>query len=164
MPVTTEIAKVFEAEGAEFIRQLQALMISTGANASGRTSKSLLNEITTTDTRARMQITGGIGWAFVEQGRARTRRKGNGALRGIIAQWIKDKGIQPEAGMTVDTLAFLITRAIHARGTLLHVLGERREIYTAVLTQQAIENVVQRASNNVVAVIENTLYQNIKAK
>lgn len=158
-----QLAALFQKEGDAIIRDLRALMSSTGANASGKTSASLLNEVTATEGSARMLITGGTGWAFVEQGRGRTRRKGNGQLRGIIKQWIDDKGIQPEEGMTKDTLSFLITRAIHSRGTLLYLLQERREIYTAVLTEDRLKKVEELAKERVTSAVESQLLKNIKA-
>lgn len=142
-----KIEKLFIKEGNEFIRDLQTMMVQTGANASGRTSSSLLNQTERTDTNVRMTVDGGIGWAFVEQGRGATRNGGRGQLRGIIRQWIDDKGITPDEGMTKDTLAFLITRAIHNRGTLLHFLGERREIYTAVITESAITQLLNNTGS-----------------
>jgi hypothetical protein len=138
----------FAKEGNKFIRELQTMMIQTGANASGRTSASLLSTTSRTNTSVNLMVDGGIGWAFVEQGRGATRNKnGKGILRGIIRQWIDDKGITPDEGMTKDTLAFLITRAIHQRGTLLHFLGERREIYTTVLTESAITQLLDNTGS-----------------
>lgn len=164
MSIVDEITLVFEQEGAQMIRDLQALMVSTGANASGRTSASLANEVNVTPSRAQMRITGGEGWAFVEQGRGRTRRKGSGkTLRQIIREWIDFKGITPEDGMSKDTLAFLITRAIHARGTLLHLLGERREIYTAVFTEARLQKLITTASDRAASVIEGDIYNKIKS-
>lgn len=163
MSVIEDIEILLQREGATIIRELQALMVSTGANASGRTSKSLVNDVTSTGTRVTMQVSGGIGWEFVEQGRGRTKRKGRGELRGIIKQWITDKGITPDDGMSKDTLAFLITRAIHQRGTLLHLLQERRAIYTAVLTEDKLSKISEQIYNRIGTVAQDKLVANIKA-
>jgi hypothetical protein len=144
-----KIEKLLEREGAKLILELQAMMVSTGANASGRTSKSLEVITRNTDTSVGMSIQGGIGWKFVEQGRGATRRSGDGAVYKAIKQWIDDKGITPETGVSKDALAFLITRAIHQRGTLLNLLGERREVYTNVITDQYIDKIVNEIGNEV---------------
>lgn len=144
-----KIEAVVTKELQDIVLDLQANMVSTGANASGRTSQSLKVESNLSATRVVSQITGGTGWAFVEQGRGRTQRNGNGQLKGIIRQWIIDKGITPEQGMTIDSLAFVITRAIHRRGTLLHLLGERREIYSNVVTTERIDRITERIGDEI---------------
>lgn len=136
-----KVKTLLESEGEKLIAELQAAMVSTGANASGETSQSLASNVSMTDNSVSWEVYGGIGWQFVEQGRAKTKASGDGSLRGIIRQWIDDKGIEPEDGISKDSLAFLITRAIHRRGTLLHFLKETREIYSNVITDQYIENV-----------------------
>lgn len=136
-----KVKSILDAEGEKLIAELQAAMVSTGANASGETSQSLASNVSMTDNSVSWEVYGGIGWQFVEQGRAKTKASGDGSLRGIIRQWIDDKGIEPEDGISKDSLAFLITRAIHRRGTLLHFLKETREIYSNVITDQYIENV-----------------------
>lgn len=144
----TKIEQLFAKEGSNFVRELQSMMVQTGANASGKTSASLQSITRRTDNSVGLTVDGGIGWAFVEQGRGATKNKsGKGVLRGIIRQWIDDKGITPDEGMTKDTLAFLITRAIHKRGTLLHFLGERREIYTSVITESAITQLLDKTGS-----------------
>lgn len=135
------IQNVVEVELRQMVLDLQGAMVSSGANASGKTSASLQVESKRTQSAVISQITGGDGWKFVEQGRGPTRVKGNGVLRGLIRQWIMDKGIVPEDGISIDSLAFVITRAIHQRGTLLHFLGERRDIYTSVVNDEAIQRI-----------------------
>lgn len=145
----SKIEAILEREGNRLVLDLQAMMVSTGANASGRTSKSLEVITRSTSTSVGMSVQGGIGWAFVEQGRGVTRRTGDGAVRRAIRQWIDDKGIIPESGISKDALAYVISRAIHERGTLLHLLNERREIYTNVITDQYIDNIVSEIGNEV---------------
>lgn len=140
---------ILEREGARLVLELQSAMQSTGANASGKTSQSLRVTTRRTNTALNMNISGGIGWAFVEQGRGATRRSGNGAVRKAIRQWIDDKGITPDGNITKDALAFLITRAIHERGTLLHLLNERREIYTSVITENGVNEIIDKLGETV---------------
>ncbi len=156
------IESILQREGDRLVLELQAMMVSTGANASGRTSQSLQVETTTTDSAVGMSITGGIGWAFVEQGRGATRRDGDGAVGRAIRQWIDDKGITPDGNMTKDSLAFLITRAIHQRGTLLHLLGERREVYTNVITENSIQAILNEIGTEIEAEISTDIVNAFK--
>jgi hypothetical protein len=137
-----EINKLLQSEGDKIIAEIQALIISTGANASGKTSKSLEGKITINSSKIQYTLTGGAAFTWIETGRGKTKKNGTkGGLKKIIRQWIDDKGITPDGDMSKDTLAFLITRAIHQRGTLLKLLNEVREIQSAVLTNKRIMNV-----------------------
>lgn len=140
-----EINKILNEEGANIIAEIRSLIISTGANASGRTSQSLQANVSVSKSKIKFGINGGIGFDFIETGRGATKKgSGKGKLKSIIRQWIDDKGITPDGKMSKDTLAFLITRAIHYRGTLLHLLGETREIQSAVLTKKRIDGVIDK--------------------
>jgi len=140
-----EINRILNEEGANIIAEIRSLIISTGANASGKTSQSLQTKISVTKNKINFGIIGGTGFEFIEKGRGVTKKGSRkGKLKGIIRQWIDDKGITPDGKMTKDTLAFLITRAIHQRGTLYHLLGETREIQSAVLTQKRIDSVIDK--------------------
>jgi hypothetical protein len=140
-----EINRILNEEGANIIAEIRSLIISTGANASGKTSNSLQANISVTKNKINFGINGGAGFEFIETGRGVTKKGSRkGKLKSIIRQWIDDKGIQPEGKMTKDALAFVITRAIHQRGTLLNLLGETREIQSAVLTQKRIDSVIDK--------------------
>jgi hypothetical protein len=142
--LTDEINKILNEEGASIIAEIRSLIISTGANASGKTSNSLQANISVTKNKINFGINGGEGFEYIEKGRGATKKGRKGILKSIIRQWIDDKGIQPEGKMTKDALAFVITRAIHQRGTLLNLLGETREIQSAVLTKKRIDNVIDK--------------------
>lgn len=140
-----EINRILNEEGANIIAEIRSLIISTGANASGRTSQSLQSKISVSKNKINFGITGGAGFEFIETGRGPTKKGSRkGKLRSIIRQWIDDKGIVPDGNMTKDSLAYIITRAIHYRGTLLHLLGETREIQSAVLTEKRIDSVIDK--------------------
>jgi hypothetical protein len=119
-------------------------MVSTGANASGSTSRSLELKASAVKNKITFNISGGVGFDFVEGGRGATKKGNKGMLRKIIRQWIDDKGITPDGKMTKDDLAFVITRAIHQRGTLLHLLGETRAIQSAVITDKRINSITDK--------------------
>jgi len=140
-----EINRILNEEGANIIAEIRSLIVSTGANASGRTSQSLQANVSVNKNKIGFGISGGAGFEFIERGRGVTKKGSRkGKLKGIIRQWIDDKGITPDEGMSKDALAYIITRAIHQRGTLLHLLGETREIQSAVLTKKRIDGVIDK--------------------
>lgn len=144
-----KINKILNDESADIIAEIQALIISTGAKASGKTGNSLERKISISRNKINFTITGGAGFEYIERGRRKTLKSGKGTLRSIIRQWIDDKGIVPDGKMTKDALAFVITRAIHQRGTLLNLLGEVREIQSAVLTQNRIDSITTLVKNEI---------------
>lgn len=166
MQLDKVIEEILKKEGDAIIRDLQSAMASTGANASGRTSASLLNEVSGSGiSRATMLITGGDGWKFVEQGRGATKKNQNGVLLPIIKQWIKDKGIQIPQGYTEDSFAFVVTRKIHNQGTNLWIKQTRRDIYTSVINEERINSItsqitktfIANATSDVVTALKNKL-------
>lgn len=76
------------------------------------------------------------------------RPTGNGAVKGspslkeTIRQWIEDKGIQPD-GISKDSLAFLIARSIHKKGTLLYQHGGKNNLFESIITPQRIDSLAQ---------------------
>lgn len=152
MQLEIVIQDILKKEGDAIIRDLQSAMASTGANASGKTSQSLLNEVSSSGiSRATMLITGGKGWEFVEQGRGVTKKNQNGILQPIIQQWIKDKGIAIPEGYTIESLAFVITRSIHKRGTQLYYTKTRRDIYTSVINEERINSITSQVTKTFIA-------------
>lgn len=166
MQLEVVIQDILKKEGDAIIRDLQSAMASTGANASGRTSQSLLNEVSSSGiSRATMLITGGVGWQFVEQGRRKTENNGNGELKGIIKQWMIDKGVTIPEGYTLESFAFVVTRSIHRRGTKLNYTKTRRDIYTSVINEERINSItaqvtktfIANATSDVVTALKNKL-------
>lgn len=80
--------------------------------ASGNFERSIRSETTETST----QISGAMYIGAAVYGRKPTSASGPGVLRGLIRQWIDDKGIVPYDNISKDSLAFLITRHIHKFG------------------------------------------------
>ena len=157
------IQLLLQNESAQLISEIRALIISTGANASGKTARSMEAFTKVNKNKYSLLITGGGSFNYIERGRGPTQRgSGKGKLKSIIRQWIDDKGIQPDKGMTKDTLAFLITRAIHQRGTLLNFLGEVREIQSAVLTEKRFDSLYTNLGNLITEQVAKELISSIK--
>ena len=71
--------------------------------------------------------------------------KGQPPLIESIKKWMRARGIRPEGGTKgFNSLAFVITRRIHQEGTLINRLGERRDIYSSVVTQERIDKIINK--------------------
>lgn len=130
-----KVNTAFDKAGTRLIGELQAALVAADAVATGKTRDSLEYSINYVGPIIQFTLTGGKGWAFVEQGRGPTVNKsGDGALFRAIKEWAAARGV-PEAAV------YPITRKIHKQGTRLHVNKERRDIYTGIITKRAVENI-----------------------
>lgn len=103
-----------------------------GLRASGRTQQS----ITVTAIDNNVTLWGREFFATLERGSApwsgRTGRRCSAeAFRGIIAQWIKDKGLIVD---NIKSASFLIARSIMQKGTYTY-RHRREDIYTPAIEQ-----------------------------
>jgi hypothetical protein len=89
-------------------------------------------------------------FTVLETGRSPTKNKTaspNGTLRDVIHKWIIDKGIIPDGGISTKSLAFLITRKIHAEGTQLFRDGGNSGVISDAINEQIVkEKVIDRIS------------------
>lgn len=145
------LENILNEEGSRLILDLQALMVSTGANATGRTSRSLELVTRNNNSAVGFNVSGDIGWAYVEQGRGKTLKTGNGEVLKAIKEWIDAKGITPKDGISKDALAYLITRKIHREGTKLFILNQRRDIYTSLITDEYIDKICDKLGTEIQA-------------
>lgn len=165
MQLDIVIQELLQREGDAIIRDLQSAMVSAGANASGKSSASLMNEVKGSGiSRATMTITGSESWNWMEQGRGVTKKNQNGVLKPIIEQWIKDKGIQIPSGFTLESFAFVITRSIHKRGTKLFYTQTRRDIYTSVITEERINSITSQITKTFIANATSNVVEALKKK
>lgn len=111
--ISTEILQSF---AARFIDDVRDSMNASGVTASGNFNRSLQATITENS----VVITGAMYAGAIELGRRPTTSGGDGSLRSLIRRWIDDKGITPTGNISKDSLAYLITRKIHEKGTLLY--------------------------------------------
>lgn len=137
--------EVFEQFSGSSIAEIQGKMGSTGANASGETSRSLRREITDYE----LTIYGSEVFRYVEGGRGPSKKRGSGeSLYDRIKQWIKDKGITPDGDISDDNLAFLIARKIHNEGTVIYRKQSPRDIFSSVLDEKKIKSFVEVIAEN----------------
>lgn len=145
MPINKGKAQeALDKAGRRLITELQAAMQATGANATGKTSASLEYAVRFSGSVIEFELTGGPGWAFVEQGRGPTKNDGDGALYRAIKEWAAARGI-------AEAAVYPITRFIHGYttkdgrkvggGTRLWRTGSRRDIYTGLITKRGVEQI-----------------------
>lgn len=123
--------------GEQLVTEIKQNLRREGNFASGKTENSLKVEV------REMRLTIFALWHIVtlEDGRGPSTGGGSGRaeLKERIKEWIRMKGIQPEQGMSVDTLAFLITRKIHREGTRLYRRGGKSGVLRNVLRDERFE-------------------------
>lgn len=147
----SKVREGLDRTGRQLITDLQAAMVSSGANATGKTAASLAYTINFSGTGVQFLLTGGAGWAFVEQGRGKTVNKsGTGEVRKAIEEWAQARGIPAKRVPGIVAL-------IHRYGTRLHRKGLRRDVYTSILTAKRLEDI----AGNIGLVAESSLASEI---
>jgi hypothetical protein len=159
-----KISNLLEKEGAKWIAEIQANMIAEGVNASGETSESLQSVITKTVDGVNFQIIGNEAFNWIETGRGKSNKSQGGALLPRIKKWIVDKGLQIDDDDTIDSLAYRITKTIHAEGTLAYRLGERREIFSPVFSDLEIDRITKVIEVEVGEQVETTFFKHWSSK
>lgn len=116
---------------------------------------------------------------YLVHGRGETKKGQGGILKPIIRKWIDDKGIQPPTtyvakwrlksgqlmtrdikykseAIAKDSLAYMITRSIHAKGTLIYQQGGS-DLLSSILTESFIQNVKDELIFNTVNAIKSEI-------
>lgn len=88
----------------------------------------------------------GASYVYVlESGRGETKKGGDGSVRNRIKKWIKDKGVFNYSNeKELESLSWAISKMIHKEGTQLFREGGRDDIYSNVLTENAIDDLLNR--------------------
>lgn len=133
----------------QIVSDLQDSITQSGISASGNLRDSIRFEIT--DTRLTVF---GASYAFAaELGRGPSQQSG-GDLRSAIRRWIDDKGIQPQ-DISKDSLAYIITKRIHEKGTLLFSGTDfyGRQKPTEILNGVVNDGRVEQLQNTLIAMV-----------
>jgi hypothetical protein len=151
--------EIFSEFGDAILADLRQSIDASGIRASGNLQKSLRWDLTDKEF-----ILWGAPYAFTaEFGRGPSQTSG-GDLRAEIRKWIDLKGIIPD-GITKDSLAFVITRSIHNKGTRLFD-GSRPDYYgrtkpsevlNGVINDGRINKLQEDLTTSIVKAIRNTL-------
>lgn len=157
-----KIRQLLDREGAKLIAQIQANMVAEGVNASGESSDSLYSETTSTlDGNIKFQIIGNEAFRYMEGGRGPTRQSEGGVLYEQILDWVFAKGIDIE-DESPEAVAAKITRTIHNSGTLLHRLKETRDIYTSVFSDNVIDELENKITEEIGFNVETVFFNHWK--
>lgn len=112
-----------------------------GLRASGKWANSLESKAETVGDKNILTITGEKYTGALVNGRKPTEKKGSGTtLRDIIEDWIEDKGITLNDGISKESLAFLITRKIHNEGIKVPNSFNSGDLISAVMNQDRIDS------------------------
>lgn len=128
-----DVSKILKSALNDARDSIRANLLSTGTNASGRTSESL-----------EVVVEGDVGILYGRQafGTVETGRKGGkipAGFREIIYQWMQDKGVHAEvtgnrSQRSADmSMAYHIAKKIAREGSKLYIDGGRSDIYSNVL-------------------------------
>jgi hypothetical protein len=149
--------EIFSEFGEAIVADLRQSIDASGIRASGNLQNSLRYEVS--DNAFTLF---GASYAFTaEFGRGPSQTSG-GDLRAEIRKWIDLKGIIPD-GITKDSLAFVITRSIHNKGTLLfsgtdhYGRTKPSEVLNGVINDGRINKLQEDLTTSIVKAIRNTL-------
>lgn len=128
-----DVSKILKSALNDARDGIRANLLSTGTNASGRTSESL-----------EVVVEGDVGILYGRQafGTVETGRKGGkvpAGFRQIIYQWMQDKGVHADvtgnrSQRSADmSMAYHIAKKIAREGSKLYRDGGRNDIYSNVL-------------------------------
>lgn len=148
------IKQSFTLYGDDAISRIKQAIVSSGAHASGASSRSLAHA----ESDAEFNLYGAEHFKWMEQG-----RKGGKVPKDfikIIMVWMQDKGlaprgIDPEKLPEIRSAAFLIARKIKNEGTSLYRNKSFRDIYSSIINedslQQLFEDIGQQKSVEVLS-------------
>jgi hypothetical protein len=134
-----------------------------GLRASGRWANSLDTFIEKKQNNFAAGILGEHYTQYLENGRLPTT-KGTipGKLRGIIKNWIKVKGIVPRDNISIDSLAYLITRKIHKFGIKVPNAFNTGGLLSNVITNDKIKQLMDKLGSYYLNEIKTEMINTLK--
>lgn len=135
--MSTNSDSVLKEEIDSILTDLRAAYESSGKRVTGQWSK---------DLEARFESNKAEIWGQVYTAGRGVSKNGNDGgkyLSEVIEDWLKNKGIVPDGDISISSLAFIIARSIHKKGT-----NEKyhRDFYTEIITPKRIQQVIDRVS------------------
>lgn len=155
------VKNTLDKYAAGIVIDIKQRMEATGAIATGDTVNSLHYEATATG----FVIYGGKAFEWIERGRGPTKpgsgQTGEESMREKLERWIKAKGIETD-DKGAKRMSYALARKIHEEGTQLHKKGVRREIYTAVITRDRLEDLKKQLGGFVLKEVKSEFIQAFK--
>ena len=150
--MSLEVKKIFDEEASAIIGEVRALIISSGAYATGKSSRSLEEEATNT----RMTIYGGNAFglnraqrSFIEGGRGPGGAPPvNDILEWAIAKGVVDANAVALAVNNIPAKVWAIRSNIAKRGTSTVSESKPRNIFTSVINDARIERILGRVGDS----------------
>lgn len=146
---------ILQREGIDIVRTIQSKLSSTGANATGKTSRSL--ELEATDTR--LKIEGAKSFLFVEVGRGAGKRPPIAPLK----EWAIAKGLARDSKQATS-IAFAVATKIASSGTTTVSRNNPRDIYQSVITDEKVESIYDQIKGVFADKVLSDVIQNMKTK
>jgi hypothetical protein len=139
------INDILKAWGEEKQKALIANYKAKGLKASGNFERN----ITQTVQDNTLEISAPTYTWYMVHGRGVTKGGGGGgqSLRSIIRKWIDDKGIRPKDNISLDSLAYLITRKIHNEGIKVPSSYNDGRLLKDTFTPQSISELTKKIGN-----------------
>ena len=128
--------------GNDIVKTLRNNLSKAGKNATGKTSKSLRHEVTDEDGVIALTVYGRPFFNAVETGRGPRKSTTQGKFKEAMLEWMQARGI----GSALDqkgkeALARFFTWRINKLGDKLFRSGGRKDIFTPVTTDQAVDKI-----------------------
>ena len=134
-----------------------------GLRASGKWANSLESKSEILGGKNILTITGEEYTGALVNGRKPTEKEGSGVtLRDIIEDWIEDKGITLNDGISKESLAFLITRKIHNEGIKVPNSFNSGDLISAVMNQSRIDSLKTLIGSKYMTDIKTTILNEYK--
>lgn len=157
--LTKEIYNIIERSLFEWKEEIIANYTSSGERTTGKTGEEF--EVNMTANGGKLL---GANYVYVlEQGRGETKKNGSGAVRRNIKEWIVAKGVFDYLGeKELDSLAWAISKTIHKIGTKLFREGGRKDIYSNVITESAINELVNKIAAVITVDVSSEIIKQLK--
>ncbi len=150
----------------EILQQFAETVVPELRKVAGKSFGASIDYETTSDS---LEIYGSPFISVLVDGRRPTKSgvRSNPSLKERIQFWIEEKGIQPKPDAngnipSIESLAFMITRSIHKKGTLLFQRGGGNNIFDTVLTNDRLESLLSLFGEKYLNTIESGVLRELK--
>lgn len=129
--MTAEVLNILSSYGQSAVAQIQA----NTPKATGKTARSVRFQVTDEGDKVKFEILASKYFKVVETGRKPTPQyKPSVSFVSAIRQWLDAKGKD-------TSLAYVIAKSIHQKGTKLFREGGRKDVFSNVLNESFIDSI-----------------------
>lgn len=130
--MTAEVLNILSSYGQSAVAQIQA----NTPKATGKTARSVRFQVTDEGNKIKFEILASKYFKVVETGRKPTPQytKPSVSFVSAIRQWLDAKGKD-------TSLAYVIAKSIHQKGTKLFRDGGRKDVFSNVLNESFIDSI-----------------------